>query len=146
MDTELKEDNETSRQQVPLKPLVSGEPPRFVWVVSNAFGADYVSSFKQASMDHAALQAGDFPESGPWRVCKYVAEPFARTEFECNPKLTRADIESMLDDKVTKGQIPIGLYDTSKGVVDVYLDNDVGDTVCFRWHDDVKWLGNFIDR
>jgi hypothetical protein len=53
------------------------EPPREVWVVSSPTGPDYVASYRQAAMEHASECAGDFPENGPYRVCRYIAEPFA---------------------------------------------------------------------
>ena len=54
------------------------EPPREVWIVSTPTGPDHVALTRQCAMEHAAIMAGDFPELGPWRVCKYVAEPFDR--------------------------------------------------------------------
>jgi hypothetical protein len=53
------------------------EPPREVWVVSSPTGPDFVASYREAAMEHASELAGEFPESGPYRVCKYVAVPFA---------------------------------------------------------------------
>lgn len=58
----------------------SAAPPREVWVVSSPTGADFVSNYRQGAMEHAAELAGEFPESGPYRVCRYVAEPFAAIE------------------------------------------------------------------
>lgn len=53
------------------------EPPREVWVVSSPTGPDFVASYRQGAMEHAAECAGEFPENGPFRVCRYIAEPFA---------------------------------------------------------------------
>lgn len=53
------------------------EPPREVWVVSTPTGPEFVASFREGAMDHASISAGDFPDNGPYRVCKYVAEPFS---------------------------------------------------------------------
>ena len=53
------------------------EPLREVWIVSTPTGPDHVDITRDGAMEHAAEMAGDFPELGPWRVCKYVAEPFS---------------------------------------------------------------------
>lgn len=54
----------------------SPEPPREVWVVSSPIGPDFVALLRVEAMEHAAEMADEFPENGPYRVCKYVAEPF----------------------------------------------------------------------
>ena len=53
------------------------EPPCEVWIVSTPTGPDHVTITRECAMEHAAIMAGDFPELGPWRVCRYVAEPFS---------------------------------------------------------------------
>lgn len=53
------------------------EPAREVWVVSSQSGPDFVAAYREAAMEHAAELAEEFPEQGPYRVCKYVALPFA---------------------------------------------------------------------
>lgn len=58
------------------------EPPREVWVVSTPLGPEFVAGFREGAMDHAYICAGEFPEHGPYRVCKYVAEPFSNLAGE----------------------------------------------------------------
>lgn len=55
-------------------------PPKEVWVVSNKEGIDIACESKMMAEDQATIMAGDFPELSPWRVCRYVAEPFAKGE------------------------------------------------------------------
>ena len=56
----------------------ANEPPREVWVVSSPTGPDLVTLNKAEAMQHAAELSGEFPESGPFRVCQYAAIPFAQ--------------------------------------------------------------------
>ena len=58
------------------------EPPREVWVVSSKEGCDFVAERHDFALEHAGIMAADFPELGPWRVCKYVAEPFSKPNAE----------------------------------------------------------------
>ena len=62
------------------------EPPREVWIVSTPTGPDHVAITRECAMEYAAIMAGDFPELGPWRVCKYVAEPFQAKQPPPNEK------------------------------------------------------------
>lgn len=57
------------------------EPPTELWVVLDGDNdPNFSSTDKQTTMLHASIMAGDFPEHGPWRTCKYVAEPFGKIE------------------------------------------------------------------
>ena len=63
------------------------EPPREVWVVSSREApCGLVSESKDFALEHAGIMAADFPEMGPWRVCKYVAEPFRAKQPPPNEK------------------------------------------------------------
>jgi len=59
--------------------------------------------------------------------------------------MEREELEKLIEEKVTKGGMPCGLYDTGTGIVHVYLDDVVGDTVCFRWHDHPQSMDAYID-
>lgn len=58
---------------------MSDAPAKEVWVVFGGEGAEFVATYRQAAMEHAAeLAGGDITsEFGPYRVARYVAEPFA---------------------------------------------------------------------
>jgi hypothetical protein len=62
------------------------EPPREVWVVSSKEGCDFVVERHDFALEHAGIMAADFPELGPWRVCKYVAERFKNKQEPPNEK------------------------------------------------------------
>jgi hypothetical protein len=55
------------------------------------------------------------------------------------------ELEKLIEEKVTKGGMHCGLYDTGIGIVHVFLDDIVGDTVCFRWHDQPESIEDYID-
>ena len=42
-------------------------------------------------------------------------------------------LEGLIEDKVVKGEMPCGLFDTGVQIVRVYLGGDDFDTVCFEW-------------
>ena len=59
--------------------------------------------------------------------------------------MEREELEKLIEEKVTKGEMPCGLYDTGIWIIHVYLDNVVGDTVCFTWHEHPQHIDSYID-
>ena len=58
--------------------------------------------------------------------------------------MTREELERRIEDRVTKGEMCCGLYDTGLWYVYVYL-NDVDADVCFEWFDNAMELDESID-
>ena len=59
--------------------------------------------------------------------------------------MDRAKLEKLIEEKVIKGEMTCGLYDTGLWIVHVFLDDIVGDTVCFQWHEHPMSLDGIID-
>ena len=55
------------------------------------------------------------------------------------------ELEMLIEEKVTKGEMPCGLFDTGIWVVRVFLDCEAGDTVCFEWSDRPEPITSYID-
>lgn len=59
--------------------------------------------------------------------------------------MEREELEKQIEEKVTKGEMPCGLYDTGLMYVSVYLGGDDMDDVCFEWFDSAQLLDGIID-
>jgi len=54
-----------------------------------------------------------------------------------------SELEKKIEDKIVKGEMSCGLYDT--GFSYVYLDSADGDTVMFKWFENSRDIGRYID-
>lgn len=55
------------------------------------------------------------------------------------------ELEKLIEDKVVKGEMPCGLYDTGVQIVSVYLGGVDFDRVCFEWFPHVETIETYID-
>lgn len=58
--------------------------------------------------------------------------------------MEREELEKLLEDKVMKGELQCGLYDTGLMYVRVYLAGDDMDDVCFEWFDSAQPLDGLL--
>ena len=70
-----------------------------------------------------------------------IANAFKKSE----PPETRDALEKTIEDKITKGEMPCGLYDTGICFVAVSLDKTDGDTVKFQWFDHALNISDHIE-
>jgi len=56
-----------------------------------------------------------------------------------------SELEKKIEDKVAKGEMSCGLYDTGFSYVYVYLDSANGDAVMFKWFENSRDIGRYID-
>jgi len=55
------------------------------------------------------------------------------------------ELEKKIEEKVVKGEMACGLYNTGFCFVYVYLDSCFGDTVMFKWFENSRDIGRYID-
>lgn len=58
--------------------------------------------------------------------------------------MTRDELEKAIEDKVTKGEMPCGLYDAGVVFVSVYLGGEEFDTVEFEWFESPININEYI--
>lgn len=56
----------------------------------------------------------------------------------------KTDIEKSLEDKIVKGEAPLGLYECGIGIVLAELGGAELDTIQFVWFDETYMLNNYV--
>ena len=59
--------------------------------------------------------------------------------------MERKELEKLIEEKVVKGDMDCGLYDTGVQIVSVFLGGDDFDDVCFEWFPHPEYLETYID-